>query len=138
MNASRLPSRTTRASLGAGAVRYSFTVTDFHRLPFAGLPAHPSTASNPDLPHPWLWGHPTHFSKPLTHHLPSSDREPGGSAAADARRLALHVAQSTNIFCQGPAFGFRLAEASTRARFSAAWPRPQASRAAAPDPAEAA
>jgi hypothetical protein len=32
-----------RASLGAGAVRYSFTVTDFHRLPFAGLPAHPST-----------------------------------------------------------------------------------------------
>src|SRR5208337_3348519 len=42
VNASRLPSRTTRASLGAGAVRYSFTVTDFHRLPFAGLPAHPS------------------------------------------------------------------------------------------------
>jgi hypothetical protein len=35
----------TRASLGASAVRYSFTVTDFHRLPFAGLPAHPSTAS---------------------------------------------------------------------------------------------
>ena len=34
-----------RASLGASAVRYSFTVTDFHRLPFAGLPAHPSTAS---------------------------------------------------------------------------------------------
>ena len=29
----------------ASAVRYSFTVTDFHRLPFAGLPAHPSTAS---------------------------------------------------------------------------------------------
>ena len=27
----------TRASLGAGAVRYSFTVTDFHRLPLAGL-----------------------------------------------------------------------------------------------------
>ena len=45
VNASRLPSRTTRASLGASAVRYSFTVTDFHRLPFAGLPAHPSTAS---------------------------------------------------------------------------------------------
>ena len=43
VNASRLPSRTTRASLGASAVRYSFTVTDFHRLPFAGLPAHPST-----------------------------------------------------------------------------------------------
>src|SRR4029077_7276053 len=38
----------TRASLGAGAVRYTFTVTDFHRLPFAGLPAHPSTASLPD------------------------------------------------------------------------------------------
>src|SRR4249920_1341703 len=32
VNASRLPSRTTRASLGASAVRYSFTVTDFHRL----------------------------------------------------------------------------------------------------------
>ena len=28
----------TRASV----VRYSFTVTDFHRLPLAGLPAHPS------------------------------------------------------------------------------------------------
>jgi hypothetical protein len=42
-NASRLPSRTARASLGAGAVRHSFTVTDFDRLPFAGLPAHPST-----------------------------------------------------------------------------------------------
>jgi hypothetical protein len=33
----------SRASLGAGAVRYSFTVTDSHRLPLAGLPAHPST-----------------------------------------------------------------------------------------------
>src|SRR5208282_925779 len=43
VNASRLPSRAARASLGAGAVRYSFTVTDFHRLPLAGLPAHPST-----------------------------------------------------------------------------------------------
>jgi hypothetical protein len=32
----------SRASLGAGAVRYSFTVTDFHRPPLAGLPAHPS------------------------------------------------------------------------------------------------
>jgi hypothetical protein len=38
----------TRASLRASAVRYSFTVTDFHRLPFAGLPAHPSTASGTD------------------------------------------------------------------------------------------
>ena len=47
VNASRPPSRTTRASLGASAVRYSFTVTDFHRLPFAGLPAHPSTTSKP-------------------------------------------------------------------------------------------
>src|SRR4249920_2537208 len=45
VNASRLPSRAARASLGAGAVRYSFTVTDFHRLPLAGLPAHPSTPS---------------------------------------------------------------------------------------------
>ena len=43
VNASRLPSRTTRASLGAGTVRYSFTVTDFHRLPSAGLPAHRPT-----------------------------------------------------------------------------------------------
>jgi hypothetical protein len=32
-----------RASLGAGVARYAFTVTDFHRLPSAGLPAHPST-----------------------------------------------------------------------------------------------
>src|SRR5271155_5346338 len=43
VNASRLPSRAARASLGAGAVRYSFTVTDFHRLPLAGLPAHSPT-----------------------------------------------------------------------------------------------
>ena len=50
VNASRLPSRTIRASLGAGAVRYSFTVTDFHRLPFAGLPAHPSTTSKAVTP----------------------------------------------------------------------------------------
>src|SRR5712671_6758036 len=49
VNASRLPSRTTRASLGAGVVRYTFTVTDFHRLPIAGLPAHPSTASIADV-----------------------------------------------------------------------------------------
>src|SRR4029450_393958 len=49
VNASRLPSRTSRASLGAGAIRYTFTVTDFHRLPFAGLPAHPSTASKADI-----------------------------------------------------------------------------------------
>jgi hypothetical protein len=46
VNASRVPSRTTRGSLGASAVRYSFTVTDFHPLPLAGLPAHPSTASD--------------------------------------------------------------------------------------------
>jgi hypothetical protein len=50
VNASRLPSRAEpRASLGAGAVRYSFTVTDFHRLPFAGLLAHPSTTSDSAL-----------------------------------------------------------------------------------------
>jgi len=30
-------------------VRYTFTVTDFHRLPIAGLPAHPSTASIADI-----------------------------------------------------------------------------------------
>src|SRR5271166_6553464 len=41
VNASRLTSRAARASLGAGAVRYAFTVTDFHRPPLAGLPAHP-------------------------------------------------------------------------------------------------
>jgi hypothetical protein len=41
VNASRLPSRTARASLGAGTVRYTFTVTDFHRLPFACLPRAP-------------------------------------------------------------------------------------------------
>ena len=46
VNASRLSSRTTRASLGASAVRYSFTVTDFHRLPLAGLPAQPSNSIN--------------------------------------------------------------------------------------------
>ena len=45
VNASPLPSRAARASLGAGAVRYSFTVTDFHRPPLAGLPAHPSIPS---------------------------------------------------------------------------------------------
>jgi hypothetical protein len=49
VNASRLPSRATRASLGAGAVRYTFTVADFHRLPPAGLPAHPSTASKAEV-----------------------------------------------------------------------------------------
>ena len=49
VNASRLPSRATRASLGAGAVRYTFTVADFHCLPPAGLPAHPST-HDPYLP----------------------------------------------------------------------------------------
>src|SRR5271167_1915024 len=48
VNASRLPSRASRASLGASAVRYSFTVTDFHRLPFAGLPAHPSIHDHAD------------------------------------------------------------------------------------------
>jgi len=31
------------------APRYTFTVTDFHRLPFAGLPAHPSTTSKPEV-----------------------------------------------------------------------------------------
>jgi hypothetical protein len=33
----------------AGTARYSFTVTDFHRLPFAGLPAHLSTASGAEV-----------------------------------------------------------------------------------------
>ena len=36
--------------LGAGVARYTFTVTDLHRLPSAGLPAHPSTASISDIP----------------------------------------------------------------------------------------
>jgi hypothetical protein len=48
VNASRLPSRVSRASLRASAVRYSFTMTNFHRLPFACRPAHPSTTSIPD------------------------------------------------------------------------------------------
>ena len=33
-------------SITPSADRYTFTVTDFHRLPFAGLPAHPSTWGN--------------------------------------------------------------------------------------------
>jgi len=41
---------TTRAGLRAGVARYAFTVTDLHRLPFASLPAHPSTASEADMP----------------------------------------------------------------------------------------
>jgi hypothetical protein len=47
VNASRLPSRAPvhRASLGVGAVRYTFTVTDFHRRSLAGLQAHPSPTS---------------------------------------------------------------------------------------------
>jgi hypothetical protein len=43
--------RTTRASLGASTVRYTFTVTDFHRLPFAGLPGAPVHSINPGLMH---------------------------------------------------------------------------------------
>jgi hypothetical protein len=42
-----------RASLGAGVARYAFTVTDFHRLPSAGLPAHPSTTSGTDPEGNW-------------------------------------------------------------------------------------
>src|SRR5262245_5666433 len=38
-----------RASLGAGVARYAFTVTAFHRLLSAGLPANPSTTSVRDL-----------------------------------------------------------------------------------------
>jgi hypothetical protein len=36
----------------SGPIRFAtpYTVTDFHRLPLAGLPAHPSTASNSDGP----------------------------------------------------------------------------------------
>ena len=37
------PTLANSPSLGAGTVRYTFTVTDFHRLPVAGLPALPST-----------------------------------------------------------------------------------------------
>ena len=40
---------TARASLGVGVARCGFTVTDLHRLPSAGLPAHPSTASTAEL-----------------------------------------------------------------------------------------
>ena len=38
------------ASLGACAVRYSFTVTDFDRPPLAGLTAHSSTPSQEPAP----------------------------------------------------------------------------------------
>jgi hypothetical protein len=40
-----------RASLGAGVARYAFTATDFHRLPSAGLPAHPSHGIRSGLVH---------------------------------------------------------------------------------------
>jgi hypothetical protein len=33
----------------AGVARYAFTVTDLHRLPSPGLPAHPSAASIGDI-----------------------------------------------------------------------------------------
>jgi hypothetical protein len=64
-----------------------------------GAPVH-SIKSGPSAP--VALGPSGSLFKALTHHLPSSDREPGGSAAADARRLALHVAQSTNIFAKVP------------------------------------
>ena len=35
--------------------RYAFTVTDSHRLPSAGLPAHPSTASCAVRLIGWIW-----------------------------------------------------------------------------------
>jgi hypothetical protein len=34
---------------GVGVARYTFTATDLHCLPSAGLPAHPSTASGTDI-----------------------------------------------------------------------------------------
>jgi hypothetical protein len=46
VNASRLPSRTTRASLGASAVRYSFTVTDFPPSAFCRSPGAPVHSIN--------------------------------------------------------------------------------------------
>ena len=48
INASLAASRPHAHELGAGVARYAFTVTDLHRLPSAGLPAHPSTASKGD------------------------------------------------------------------------------------------
>jgi hypothetical protein len=58
VNASRLPSRASRGSLGGGVVRYTFTVTDLHRLPSAGLPAHPSTTSElTDVKSAVQWSH---------------------------------------------------------------------------------
>ena len=53
VNASRQASRPAVHELGASVVRYAFTVEDFHLLPPAGLPAHPSTPSDPGArPHP--------------------------------------------------------------------------------------
>jgi hypothetical protein len=51
----------------ASAVRYSSTVTDFHRLPFAGLPAHPSTTSMPTPPPAPRLGHPSWLGTPDLH-----------------------------------------------------------------------
>jgi len=81
VNASRLPSRASRASLGASAVRYSFTVTDFHRLPFAGLPAHPSTTSKPAA------------NAERRHELPAWSAK-SGALAAEAP--ALHIASGVS------------------------------------------
>jgi hypothetical protein len=39
------------ARLGAGVGRYSFTVTDLHRLLLAGLPAHYDITTNTAPPH---------------------------------------------------------------------------------------
>ena len=41
-------SRPHAHKLGVGVARSTFSVTDLHRLPSAGLPAHPSTASIPN------------------------------------------------------------------------------------------
>ena len=45
VNASLRPSRVAAHELGGGVVRYAFTAKDFHLIPPAGLPAHPSTPS---------------------------------------------------------------------------------------------
>ena len=45
VNASLRPSRVAAHDSGGGVVRYAFTAEDFHLIPPAGLPAHPSTPS---------------------------------------------------------------------------------------------
>jgi len=94
VNASRLPSRTTRASLGAGTVRYTFTVTDFHRLPLAGLPAHPPTASEADVT--FCWRLACRIEKRASRHSPSN----GLAGAKPSRPLLSSQTEPSTIRLQ--------------------------------------